>query len=54
LRLGPKKNSQKKPPKKDIVINSEKKWTVINPSDVEWKKTTHLVDRMTNWCIGGC
>jgi hypothetical protein len=36
------------------MINNEKKWIVMNPSDVEWKNAAHLMDRMANYCIGGC
>jgi hypothetical protein len=32
------KTTKNKPPKKNIVVNSEKKWTMMNPFDVEWKK----------------
>ncbi len=35
------------------MISNKKKWIVMNPFDAEWRNTTHLVDRMANWCIGG-
>ncbi len=49
-----KKRSRKNPKQNKIVTNNEKKWTVMNPSDVEWKNVAHPVDKTANWCIGGC
>jgi hypothetical protein len=40
--------------KKITMVNNKKKWIVMNPIRRRMKNTTHLVDRMANWCIGGC
>ncbi len=49
------KTTKNKPPKEKVQWSATKInglwWT---PSDVEWKNTAHPMDRMGNWCIGGC
>ncbi len=48
------KTTKNKPKKK--VQWLAMKWNGLwwTPFDVEWKNAAHLVDRMANWCIGGC
>jgi hypothetical protein len=52
--VGSREKITKNKPKKNTMVSSVKKWTVMNPTNAKWNNVAYPVDKMANWCTNGC